>query len=133
MTVGRRRADDHERLASTRRRADSSTPIRHRAITLRRWLRSASVPAFIFLQPAPAGKYAAADLIGNALPPEFVRRHALQIASTQAAPTTSRQSWRLAGRKRRSDRRRSRPEEAAGHGAPAEYTHVQGQGARQNA
>jgi len=61
-------------------------PIRHRAITLREAALLQTFPPSYFFS-LRRGKYAAADLIGNALPPEFVRRHALQIASAQARPT----------------------------------------------
>ena len=61
-------------------------PIRHRAITLREAALLQTFPPSYFFS-LRRGKYAAADLIGNALPPEFVRRHALQIANAQARPS----------------------------------------------
>ena len=53
-------------------------PVRHRAITLREAALLQAFPRGYFIS-LRRGKYAAADLIGNALPPEFVRRHALSI------------------------------------------------------
>jgi DNA (cytosine-5)-methyltransferase 1 len=55
-------------------------PERHRAVSLREAALIQSFPQDYFFS-LRKGKYAAADLIGNALPPEFVRRHALEIAS----------------------------------------------------
>jgi len=55
-------------------------PERHRAVSLREAALIQSFPPDYFFS-LRKGKYAAADLIGNALPPEFVRRHALEIAS----------------------------------------------------
>jgi DNA (cytosine-5)-methyltransferase 1 len=53
-------------------------PVRHRAITLREAALLQAFPPWYFIS-LRRGKYAAADLIGNALPPEFVRRHAMQV------------------------------------------------------
>jgi DNA (cytosine-5)-methyltransferase 1 len=53
-------------------------PINHRAITLREAALLQSFPiSYIFL--LDNGRIATAEMIGNALPPEFVRRHARQI------------------------------------------------------
>ena len=53
-------------------------PDEHRAITLREAAVLQSFPADYQLS-LRKGKYAAAELIGNALPPEFVRLHALSL------------------------------------------------------
>ena len=53
-------------------------PSEHRAITLREAAVLQSFPVDYQLS-LRKGKYAAADLIGNALPPEFVRRHAAAL------------------------------------------------------
>src|SRR6266568_2909825 len=53
-------------------------PVCHRAITLREAALLQSFPRQYFIS-LRRGKYAAADLIGNALPPEFVRQHASSI------------------------------------------------------
>ena len=53
-------------------------PDEHRAITLREAAVLQSFPSDYQLS-LRKGKYAAAEMIGNALPPEFVRRHALAI------------------------------------------------------
>ncbi|MDE0665979.1 MAG: DNA cytosine methyltransferase [Acidimicrobiaceae bacterium] len=53
-------------------------PEEHRAITLREAALLQSFPADYQLS-LRRGRYAAAELIGNALPPEFVRRHALAL------------------------------------------------------
>ena len=63
-------------------------PVRHRAITLREAALLQTFPPKYFFS-LRRGKYATADLIGNALPPEFVRRHALQIATKAAAELTA--------------------------------------------
>lgn len=53
-------------------------PRNHRAITLREAALLQSFPkSYVFL--LDNGRIAAAEMIGNALPPEFVRRHARQI------------------------------------------------------
>ena len=53
-------------------------PQEHRAITLREAALLQSFPADYQLS-LRRGRYAAAELIGNALPPEFVRRHAVAL------------------------------------------------------
>ena len=53
-------------------------PEEHRAITLREAAMLQSFPPDYQLS-LRKGRYAAAELIGNALPPEFVRRHALAL------------------------------------------------------
>lgn len=53
-------------------------PEEHRAITLREAALLQSFPVDYQLS-LRRGRYAAAELIGNALPPEFVRRHALAL------------------------------------------------------
>ena len=53
-------------------------PEEHRAITLREAALLQSFPPDYQLS-LRRGRYAAAELIGNALPPEFVRRHALAL------------------------------------------------------
>ncbi|HYU10568.1 MAG TPA: DNA cytosine methyltransferase [Gemmatimonadales bacterium] len=55
-------------------------PVRDRAISLREAALLQTFPRRYFFS-LRFGKYAAADLIGNALPPEFVRRHAVQLAA----------------------------------------------------
>ena len=78
--LGQRRAHYHQAAASTRRRVASCT---RRSIAP---LPLAKRPCCM-LQSFPAdyqlslrkGRYAAAELVGNALPPEFVRRHALAL------------------------------------------------------
>ena len=53
-------------------------PTNHRAITLREAALLQSFPvSYVFL--LDNGRIATAEMIGNALPPEFVRRHARQI------------------------------------------------------
>lgn len=55
-------------------------PVQHRAITLREAaLLQSFPPEYSF--SLSRGKYSVARLIGNALPPEFVRRHALIVAN----------------------------------------------------
>lgn len=54
-------------------------PDQNRAITLREAALLQSFPAD-YQFSLRRGKYAAAEMIGNALPPEFVRRHAVEIA-----------------------------------------------------
>ncbi|HEU4712930.1 MAG TPA: DNA cytosine methyltransferase [Pyrinomonadaceae bacterium] len=59
-------------------------PTNHRAITLREAALLQSFPiSYVFL--LDNGRIATAEMIGNALPPEFVRRHALQIIRTLEA------------------------------------------------
>lgn len=58
-------------------------PVADRAITLREAALLQSFPADYAI-PLSAGKYRAADLIGNALPPAFVAAHARQIAAVMA-------------------------------------------------
>lgn len=53
-------------------------PQEHRAITLREAAMLQSFPAN-YQMSLRKGRYAAAEMIGNALPPEFVRRHALAL------------------------------------------------------
>jgi DNA (cytosine-5)-methyltransferase 1 len=53
-------------------------PIRHRAITPREAaLLQTFPPRYLF--SLRRGKFAAAQMIGNALPPEFIRRHAVSV------------------------------------------------------
>lgn len=54
-------------------------PEQNRAITLREAAVLQSLPAD-YVIPLDHGKYRAAELIGNALPPKFVRDHAKQLA-----------------------------------------------------
>jgi len=56
-------------------------PDQDRAITLREAALLQTFPPDYFF-PLTRGKYRAADLIGNALPPQFVARHAEQLVST---------------------------------------------------
>jgi site-specific DNA-cytosine methylase len=53
-------------------------PVRNRAITMREAALLQTFPRR-YKFPVAAGKEAIALLIGNALPPEFIRRHALEI------------------------------------------------------
>lgn len=53
-------------------------PKYNRAITLREAALLQSFPPSYFIS-LKRGKYAAANLLGNALPPEFIRRHALEV------------------------------------------------------
>lgn len=55
-------------------------PEEDRAITLREAAVLQTFPHSYFF-PADRGKSAVAEMIGNALPPEFIRRHALQIVN----------------------------------------------------
>ena len=55
-------------------------PVQDRAITLREAALLQSFPGDYEI-PLDRGKYNAADLIGNALPPEFVARQAAQLAA----------------------------------------------------
>jgi DNA (cytosine-5)-methyltransferase 1 len=64
-------------------------PDQPRAITLREAaLLQSFPPGYRF--PLDQGKYKVADLIGNALPPRFVARHAAQIAAALAPRTNAR-------------------------------------------
>jgi len=54
-------------------------PVRHRAITLREAALLQTFPPTYFFS-LKRGKSNAAQMIGNALPPEFIRRHAQSIA-----------------------------------------------------
>lgn len=53
-------------------------PVRNRAITLREAALLQTFPRKYFFS-LRRGKFATAEMIGNALPPEFIRRHALSI------------------------------------------------------
>lgn len=53
-------------------------PVQHRAITLREAALLQSFPADYYFS-LRRGKFPAAELIGNALPPKFIRRHALEV------------------------------------------------------
>lgn len=53
-------------------------PVRHRTITLREAALLQSFPRKYFIS-LDEGKFRAAALIGNALPPEFIRRHANRV------------------------------------------------------
>lgn len=53
-------------------------PSCHRTLTLREGALLQSFPPNYWF-PGEAGKYPVAEMIGNALPPEFVRRHALAL------------------------------------------------------
>lgn len=59
-------------------------PARHRTITLREAALLQSFPRRYFIS-LEEGKCRAAELIGNALPPEFIRRHASRILSELSA------------------------------------------------
>jgi len=54
-------------------------PTANRAITLREAALLQSFPKSYRFPLKAGGRYAVALLIGNALPPEFIRRHALQL------------------------------------------------------
>ncbi|HJP93608.1 MAG TPA: DNA cytosine methyltransferase [Pyrinomonadaceae bacterium] len=56
-------------------------PTRHRAITLREAALLQSFPKTYFFS-LERGRIAVAEMIGNALPPEFIRRHAKNVART---------------------------------------------------
>lgn len=58
-------------------------PVEHRSITLREAAMLQGFPAD-YRFSLDRGKYAAAQMIGNALPPPFIERHARQIARTLA-------------------------------------------------
>ena len=53
-------------------------PTKHRAVTLREAALLQSFPPSYFFS-LERGRILAAEMIGNALPPEFIRRHALEI------------------------------------------------------
>jgi len=53
-------------------------PAKHRNITLREAAILQTFPPSYFFS-VRRGKFPAAQMIGNALPPEFIRRHALQV------------------------------------------------------
>jgi DNA (cytosine-5)-methyltransferase 1 len=55
-------------------------PVQNRAVTLREAALLQSFPPCYYFS-LESGKFPAASLIGNALPPEFVRRHARKIAA----------------------------------------------------
>ncbi len=55
-------------------------PVQNRCITIREAALLQSFPPDYFFSLS-RGKYPAAQLVGNALPPEFIRRHALQISA----------------------------------------------------
>jgi DNA (cytosine-5)-methyltransferase 1 len=55
-------------------------PTRHRAITLREAALLQSFPKNYYFS-LERGRIAVAEMIGNALPPEFIRRHAVGIAN----------------------------------------------------
>jgi DNA (cytosine-5)-methyltransferase 1 len=55
-------------------------PVKHRAITLREAALLQGFPRNYYF-PADQGKQSVAEMIGNALPPEFIRRHAQMIKS----------------------------------------------------
>lgn len=63
-------------------------PDQNRAITLREAALLQSFPAD-YQFSLRRGKYAAAEMIGNALPPEFVRRHAMEIARALSGGSSS--------------------------------------------
>jgi DNA (cytosine-5)-methyltransferase 1 len=56
-------------------------PTKNRSITLREAALLQSFPPNYFFS-LKRGKFPAAQMIGNALPPEFIRRHAMQIFTT---------------------------------------------------
>lgn len=56
-------------------------PTKHRTITLREAALLQSFPPDYFFS-IRRGKFPTAQMIGNALPPEFIRRHALQVSSS---------------------------------------------------
>src|SRR2546426_2094448 len=59
-------------------------PVGHRTITLREAALLQSFPRKYFIS-LEEGKFRAAELIGNALPPEFIRRHASGVLSQLSA------------------------------------------------
>jgi len=69
--------DDHKRLCEPIEGAVPA-PRANRAITLREAAMLQSFPKRYFFS-LEKGKFAVAALIGNALPPEFIRRHARKI------------------------------------------------------
>ena len=70
--------------AIIRRKGAFCTPYEDRAITLREAALLQSFPQ-TYLFPLTGGKEAIALMIGNALPPEFVRRHALEVRKALSA------------------------------------------------
>ena len=64
-------------------------PTKHRAITLREAALLQTFPPSYFFS-LQRGKFPAAQMIGNALPPEFIRRHAEQIFEALAKSRTRR-------------------------------------------
>lgn len=56
-------------------------PVKNRTITLREAALLQTFPQNYFFS-LERGKFPAAQMIGNALPPEFIRRHALSIRDT---------------------------------------------------
>lgn len=64
-------------------------PTQNRAITLREATLLQSFPRTYFF-PLDKGRYAAAALLGNALPPAFVRRHSLKIIEHLCARASTR-------------------------------------------
>jgi DNA (cytosine-5)-methyltransferase 1 len=60
-------------------------PRNHRAITLREAALLQTFPKTYFFS-LERGRILAAEMIGNALPPEFIRRHALKIIEALARP-----------------------------------------------
>lgn len=84
-------------------------PEQNRAITLREAALLQSFPADYDI-PLDRGKYHAAQLIGNALPPRFVRHHARSLADALAADAASiGPAGRQAAAPPRAERPRSRP------------------------
>lgn len=63
-------------------------PTRHRTITLREAALLQTFPVNYFFS-LRRGKFSAAQMIGNALPPEFIRRHASEVRKRLAARTTT--------------------------------------------
>lgn len=62
-------------------------PTKNRNITLREAALLQTFPPTYFFS-IERGKFPAAQMIGNALPPEFIRRHAKQIAKfVRSCPT----------------------------------------------
>lgn len=61
-------------------------PSAHRAITLREAALLQTFPK-TYRFPLDHGRYSVALLIGNALPPEFIRRHATALSETAASAT----------------------------------------------
>jgi len=59
-------------------------PVKNRAITLREAALLQTFPSSYFFS-LRRGKFPAAQMIGNALPPEFIRRHALAVKANVAS------------------------------------------------